>query len=143
MKGGITSGVVYPPAIARLAQRYRFRSVGGASAGAIAAGATAAAEYGPRSARRPDAFEELAGLSEEVASGLGQLFVPSPKGRPLFGVFMYLLGHSSGGPEGGRNALTGALQILLSTLGVLARLAWAWPGHLAIGLTPALLVAIV
>src|SRR5690606_24632655 len=49
----------------------------------------------------------------------------------------------SGGPEGGRNALAGALQILLSTLGVLARLAWAWPGHLAIGLTPALLVAIV
>ena len=37
MKGGITSGIVYPRAIARLAAHYRLRSVGGASAGAIAA----------------------------------------------------------------------------------------------------------
>jgi len=42
MKGGITSGVVYPSAILRLSQRYRFRNVGGASVGAIAAAATAA-----------------------------------------------------------------------------------------------------
>ncbi len=34
MKGGITSGVVYPTAIAGLAQRYRLRNIGGASAGA-------------------------------------------------------------------------------------------------------------
>ena len=46
MKGGVTSGVVYPPAILELAKDYRFRSVGGTSAGAIAAAAAAAAEYG-------------------------------------------------------------------------------------------------
>lgn len=46
MKGGITSGVVYPGAVWELAQAFRFRSIGGTSAGAIAAAATAAAEHG-------------------------------------------------------------------------------------------------
>ncbi len=49
MKGGITSGVVYPLAVCELATTYRIRSVGGASAGAIAASAAAAAEMGRRS----------------------------------------------------------------------------------------------
>ena len=44
MKGGITSGVVYPKTILRMAEQYRFRSIGGTSAGAIAAALTAAAE---------------------------------------------------------------------------------------------------
>ena len=43
MKGGITSGVVYPLAIVELAQKYRFKNIGGTSAGAIAAAAAAAA----------------------------------------------------------------------------------------------------
>ncbi|TCP55295.1 patatin-like phospholipase [Tamaricihabitans halophyticus] len=46
MRGGATSAVIYPLAVCALAQRYVFRSVGGASAGAIVATATAAAEYG-------------------------------------------------------------------------------------------------
>ncbi|KPF78444.1 hypothetical protein IP88_03785 [alpha proteobacterium AAP81b] len=46
MRGGVTSGVVYPGALAALAQHYRFCNIGGASAGAIAAGLAAAAEYG-------------------------------------------------------------------------------------------------
>jgi predicted acylesterase/phospholipase RssA len=45
MKGGITSGVVYPQAVTELAVRYRFRRIGGSSAGAIAAVLAAAAEY--------------------------------------------------------------------------------------------------
>ncbi len=45
MKGGITSGVVYPRAMARVARDYRIRSIGGTSVGAIAAVLTAAAEY--------------------------------------------------------------------------------------------------
>jgi hypothetical protein len=49
MKGGITSGVVYPLAVCELATTYRLRSVGGASAGAIAAAAAVAAEMGRRS----------------------------------------------------------------------------------------------
>jgi len=46
MRGGITSGIVYPRAIAKLADTYNFRSTGGTSAGAIAATATAAAQFG-------------------------------------------------------------------------------------------------
>jgi len=37
MKGGITSGIVYPNAVLALAREYRFKSIGGTSAGAIAA----------------------------------------------------------------------------------------------------------
>jgi len=33
MRGGITSGIVYPRAIANLAETYNFRSIGGTSAG--------------------------------------------------------------------------------------------------------------
>ena len=44
MRGGITSGIVYPPAIAKLAETYNFRSIGGTSAGAIAAAAYSANE---------------------------------------------------------------------------------------------------
>lgn len=63
MKGGITSGIVYPRAIAKLASHYRLRSVGGASAGAIAAAAAAAAEYG----RAGGGYERLAALPEQLA----------------------------------------------------------------------------
>jgi hypothetical protein len=37
MRGGIASGLVYPRAIAKLAEIYDFRSIGGTSVGAIAA----------------------------------------------------------------------------------------------------------
>ena len=43
LRGGITSGIVFPRAIAKLAETYDFRSIGGSSAGAIAAAWTAAA----------------------------------------------------------------------------------------------------
>ena len=46
MKGGVTSGVVYPFAVCELAETYS--SEIGTSAGAIAAAAAAAAEYGRR-----------------------------------------------------------------------------------------------
>ncbi len=59
MRGGTTSGVVYPLAICELARRFRLRNIGGASAGAIAAAAAAAAELGRSEADhadpRPDA----------------------------------------------------------------------------------------
>lgn len=52
MKGGTTSGVIYPLAVCQIARRFRLRNVGGASAGAIAAAAAAAAEIG-RAATTP------------------------------------------------------------------------------------------
>lgn len=54
MKGGVTSGLVYPGAITALAQQYRLRNIGGTSAGAIAAVAAAAMEYGLQTGKRAD-----------------------------------------------------------------------------------------
>lgn len=54
MQGGTTSGVVYPLAVCELATAFRFRNVGGASAGAIAAAVTAAAELGRSRRALPD-----------------------------------------------------------------------------------------
>src|ERR1700730_1827419 len=45
MKGGITSGIVYPPTLLQLKEQYTFRNIGGTSAGAIAAAGAAAAEF--------------------------------------------------------------------------------------------------
>jgi predicted acylesterase/phospholipase RssA len=80
MKGGITSGVVYPKAILALAARYRFRCIGGTSAGAIAAVMTAAAEYN----RSNGGFDAIAALPEEVEKKLLSLFQPAPQFKPLF-----------------------------------------------------------
>ncbi len=90
MKGGITSGIVYPRAIVKLAAHYRLRSVGGASAGAIAAAAAAAAEYG----RAGGGFERLAALPEQLAqtddgnedgaTRLFRLFRPDASTRSLY-----------------------------------------------------------
>ena len=87
MKGGITSGVVYPGAVLRLAQRYRFRSIGGTSAGAIAAGVVAAAEHN----RRGGGFAHVAAMPDELASTtpdgrpfMLQLFQADRPTRPLF-----------------------------------------------------------
>jgi predicted acylesterase/phospholipase RssA len=80
MKGGITSGVVYPRAAGHLAQRYRFRRLGGASAGAIAAAFVAAAEHG----RTRGGFDALDGVPDELGSKLSTLFQPSPSTRPAF-----------------------------------------------------------
>jgi hypothetical protein len=93
MKGGITSGVVYPYAITELAQKYRFRNIGGTSAGAIAAALAAAAEVGRTSAG--GGFLRLAKLPQAMARGLLSLFQPSRRARPAFAVFLACLGDSA------------------------------------------------
>ncbi|MGH2683589.1 MAG: hypothetical protein ACRDIX_10190 [Actinomycetota bacterium] len=89
MKGGITSGVIYPTTARRLAQRYRFRNVGGASVGAIAAAVTAAAEYG-RQTGRGAGFAQLDLVNQEIAREgfLISLFKPRPAVRGLFAVYL-------------------------------------------------------
>jgi predicted acylesterase/phospholipase RssA len=82
MKGGITSGVVYPTAVADLAERFRFRSLGGASAGAIAAAAAAAAEFN----RDGGGFERLRMLPDELGQNLADLFQPSARLHGVFGL---------------------------------------------------------
>src|ERR1700719_3859784 len=44
MKGGITSGVVYPGAVSEIAKDFNLRGIGGTSAGAIAAAAAPASD---------------------------------------------------------------------------------------------------
>jgi len=86
MKGGITSGVVYPPAIFELSKKYRFRGIGGASAGAIAAAVAAAAEYGRDLPGERVGFRGLDARGRELANGtlINQLFEPSPETARLF-----------------------------------------------------------
>lgn len=84
MKGGITSGVVYPRAAVHLAETYRFRSVGGASAGAIAAAFVAAAEHG----RATGSFEKLRVLPTDLGSQLASLFQPDERTAPMHRLLM-------------------------------------------------------
>jgi predicted acylesterase/phospholipase RssA len=82
MKGGITSGIVYPPLVIKLHQRgYRFRNIGGTSAGAIAAAVAAAAEHG----RESGGFEKLNDVREWLGKdgNLRNLFQPSRETAPL------------------------------------------------------------
>jgi predicted acylesterase/phospholipase RssA len=96
MKGGITSGVVYPLAVCRLATTHHLRQIGGTSAGAIAAATAAAAEYG----REIGGFVKLAALPRWLAepaspaergSNLRSLFQPAPATRKPFSVIMALV----------------------------------------------------
>lgn len=92
MKGGITSGVVYPKLIAKLAETWRFKSVGGTSAGAIAAAGCAAAELGRQTGRNHNAFTDLAKLPKM----LGDPAQPGDKNSMLFRLFRpapWLEGH--------------------------------------------------
>ena len=85
MKGGITSGVVYPKAAAGLAKVYTFKNIGGTSAGAIAAAVTAAAEYA-RQGGSSKSFDMLAGVPEWLGTGgrLFNMFAPDSSTKALF-----------------------------------------------------------
>jgi len=122
MKGGITSGVVYPTAVCELAETYRFRNIGGASAGAIAAAVTAAAEVGRNTPG--GGFDRLAELPEFLRDKLATLFQPSPETSPAFRVLLAALGRESKGTKIVRAALTGLFTqpvgFLLGALGGIA-----------------------
>lgn len=110
MRGGITSGVVFPKAITRLSQKYRFVNIGGTSAGSIAAVMAAAAEYrratGATASERDAGFAVIDGMADDLARSLKTLFQPSPLTRPLFLVAMAVIA------SGGKLAafLTGSLR---------------------------------
>jgi predicted acylesterase/phospholipase RssA len=89
MKGGITSGVVYPQAILRLARKYRFRAIGGGSVGALVAALTAAAEL----ARGNRGFERLDTKRDELSSDgfLTSRFQAPDETRPALEVFLAIL----------------------------------------------------
>ncbi|MGJ6980949.1 hypothetical protein ACSDQ9_10550 [Aestuariimicrobium soli] len=90
MKGGITSGVVYPLAVCRLATEHRVRQLGGSSAGAIAAALAAAAEHG-RSSGSSDpqvGYPRLAQLPDFLGHHLLGLFQPMAETRAAFDLVM-------------------------------------------------------
>ena len=102
MRGGITSGIVYPRAIARLAEDYDFRCIGGTSAGAIAAAGTAAAMYGTQGGGEPfkERFKQLPKELSDTSNGskptrLERLFQPQPGTARLFRVLMSGLGREN------------------------------------------------
>jgi predicted acylesterase/phospholipase RssA len=68
MKGGVTSGIVYPLAVCELAKRYRFVNIGSTSAGAIAASLTAAAEYRRKRGNTESFTKILKSLLERLGS---------------------------------------------------------------------------
>lgn len=98
MKGGVTSGVVYPRAVVGLSRKYRFENIGGTSAGAIAAVVTAAAEYG----RSKGGFAKVAALPQDLSETLLEKFQPTPRMAPLFGLAVAAL---SGRPSAMLRAL--------------------------------------
>jgi len=107
MKGGVTSGIVYPLAVAEVAKAFRLRNIGGTSAGAIAAVAAAAAECG-RYRDRGEGFDGLAGLPDWLgrkAAATGKkrketnlfwLFQPQTSTRRLFDTLTAPIRHARG-----------------------------------------------
>ena len=127
MKGGVTSGVVYPLAVVELGRRFRFRNVGGTSAGAVAAAAAAAAEYGRD---LPGAgFERLARLPSWLGADghLLGLFQPQHETRALLEIALAAIGHEP--------MRTRALRVVGTALG------WFF-GWAALGAAPGLWLAL-
>jgi predicted acylesterase/phospholipase RssA len=158
MKGGITSGVVYPHAICELARAYRLVSIGGTSAGAIAAVGAAAAEHG----RADGGFAKLAAVPDWVATGsnLRNLFQPQPATARVFRLLERARGRVGKGALGLAaaaaraypvaaiaGALPGAALVFLALISggpALLRIAAAVAGLvlLALGVAAAVLVAL-
>jgi hypothetical protein len=145
MKGGITSGVVYPLALTELAQQFRLSQVGGTSAGAIAAAAAAAAEYGRHVPGR--GFVLLAKLPAEVGEILFDLFQPIPALKPVFDIAVAAIGNDGAATKAMRvigAALAGfALAAAAGALpGLLIVVAGWWYSNLALALLGVLLLLI-
>ncbi|WP_309114465.1 patatin-like phospholipase family protein [Saccharothrix sp.] len=119
MRGGAASGVVYPWAVVELARHYRFRSLGGASAGAIAAAFTAAAEKG----RDDGGFGKLEDVIRWFAAPdwrLAQLFQPSEHTRKLYRI---VAASMQSRDTTGRSATTCLVLALLGAIGFRAKVA--------------------
>lgn len=127
MKGGITSGVVYPKALLKLSESYRFRSIGGTSAGAIAAVITAAAEFN----RDGGGYDTIAEIPAEVQQRLLTLFQPSPELRPVFEAALLVMDGKKAGAF--RRILSGNRRVVVGWTavgGMLAVLAAGFGDHL-------------
>lgn len=136
MKGGVTSGVVYPHAIRKVASEYRLRSIGGTSAGAIGAALAAAAEYRRQTnAGSTAGFEEISDVAGELATGMRDLFQPSPETAPLFMLLLAAVDQNGGGLPGVLRAMLRIFRgriIIGTVLAVLTIGIGVWVGNWAI-----------
>ncbi len=90
LKGGVASGVIYPPAIQQISEVFRLKGVGGASAGAIGAVGAAAAELGRQRKLRGQitrgGFDLIDDLNQEIIDQnlIADFFQPQPATRSIF-----------------------------------------------------------
>jgi predicted acylesterase/phospholipase RssA len=133
MEGGVTSGVVYPAFVARLASRFTLRSIGGASVGAVAAVAAAAAQFKRNRVRsegqgRDDGFTILAQLPRRLRhtvnghTRLFSLFQPCAALAPHFRVL-----------AAGLNAPAAPHAVLLAFLRIVAAILVNFPTGAVLG----------
>ncbi|MEO6990604.1 MAG: patatin-like phospholipase family protein, partial [Candidatus Baltobacteraceae bacterium] len=103
MKGGVTSGVVYPPAIYAITREFDLRSIGGTSAGAIAAALAAAAQYRRvADTATPEAgYEALLAVPDWLGRDrhLFGLFTPNGATRSLFDTVVALAAPGRSQPQ--------------------------------------------
>jgi hypothetical protein len=132
MKGGITSGVLYPSALVAIGVHYRIRGIGGASAGAIGAALGAAAEFG----RASGGYERLSKLPNELGDGkLAALFQPQSATRPMLRLMLAITGNdrpSSGPPAAGARRVWSVVVALVRAFPV-ACIIGALPGAAVVG----------
>lgn len=159
MKGGITSGVIYPTALAEIAETYRLRQVGGTSAGAIAAGGAAAAEVGRDS--DDGGFAALTKLTDKLGGDAGpgtkgsllqNLFQPQKVTKPTYAIATGWM-FSSKGKLGKSLELVGnaarfhPIALLLGLLPglavIAATIAWAEGPMIVVGILAGLILALV
>jgi len=97
LKGGATSGLVYPGALQEIASKFNLVGVGGTSAGALGAVVAAAAEYRRRVDGSDLGFAQLTAVAEELGkpNRLKTLFRPDKDTRKLFDLAMKLLEHKT------------------------------------------------
>lgn len=129
MKGGISSGIVYPRAVCKLSERYRLRRLGGASAGAVAAVLAAAAEHG----RSTGGFGRLNQIPDELGATLADLFQPSASTKPAFSALTSWLEPDW---STGRKLRTIWSRIVRETF-------WIFAGVLLLLLVPAVLITLI
>ncbi len=118
MKGGVTSGVVYPYAVLRLAQDFRLSGIGGTSAGAMAAALTAAAEYARKGNGDHLGFARLEKHCAQLPEILSRLFQPHASHRPVFELLMACLEAADSG-QSLVNRLKAVLRLFTSRAGVI------------------------
>jgi predicted acylesterase/phospholipase RssA len=125
MQGAVASGVVYPPAILKLKDNYRFRNIGGTSAGAIAAAGAATAEYN----RERDGFKQLKEMSDWLGQdrNLRDLFQPSADTKPLMNlVDVFFPPYPAPPQDEGNQQMTSKPTPLQSMLKAVGRLLYSW-----------------